>query len=272
MRSLRIVSIGECTIDRYLDVGRDFVGGIALNFAVQSRRAGADAVSLVSCVGTDHGARILEKLRHEGVDASCVRIQEGSTARQDITVVANGERIFPTGGYHLGVLDGFRLEASDYAVIQQHDALACALFRQVEPLFAQTITQVAFDGARVADFLDLADFDGDIGMVERYLRWLTVAFISGSHALVEQLRPLSRRADRTIVVTLGAEGSVALVRGEPLYQPALPVAQKVDSTGCGDAFQAAFTVSYLRDGDVALALRHGAQQAAHVLQHLGAID
>ena len=101
---------------------------------------------------------------------------------------------------------------------------------------------------------------------------LTIAFISGDHELVERLRQLSPATNCLIVVTLGAEGSVALVKGEPLYQPSLRVADVVDSTGCGDAFQAAFTVSDWNHGDVRRASQCGAQQATSVLRHYGAID
>jgi len=62
------------------------------------------------------------------------------------------------------------------------------------------------------------------------------------------------------------------MKGQSLQQPAVPVELPVDSTGCGDAFQSAFTVSYWRDHDVRRALRCGAEQAARVIQHLGAVD
>jgi fructoselysine 6-kinase len=57
-----------------------------------------------------------------------------------------------------------------------------------------------------------------------------------------------------------------------LAQAAIQVDNPVDSTGCGDAFQAAFTVNYFRDGIVAAALHQGAIQAARVLNHFGAFD
>ena len=99
---MRLVSIGECTIDSYRELQKEFVGGISLNFAVNAKRCGADSVSLISRIGTDHNARILKKLAEEGVDSSCVTVTQGNTARQEI-IVADGERIFPPGGYDSGV-------------------------------------------------------------------------------------------------------------------------------------------------------------------------
>lgn len=268
---LRIVSVGECTMDHYLDLQQQFVGGISLNFAVHCKRSGAEHVSLMSRIGADHGARILQKVEYEGIDASYVTMLPGATARQDITLTPTGERIFPPGGYQPGVLQGYRLHDDELHFVQRHNVLVSAMFNQVELLFRQVMESLPFEGWRVADFLDLSDYNKDIGVVEQIIELLTITFISGDHEMVEKLRPLSRAANCVVVVTMGANGSVALVKGEPIYQPSLRVANVVDSTGCGDAFGAAFTVSYWRDGDVRRALQCGAKQAACVLQHYGAI-
>lgn len=269
---LRIVSVGECTTDHYLDLQQLFVGGISFNFAVNCKRRGAERVSLLSRIGDDHGAVILRKLECEGIDVSHISIQAGNTPRQNIVLTAGSERVFPPGGYKTGVLEGYLLNEDDMHFMQQHNVLASALFRQVEPLFRQVIESAQFDGWRVADLLDLSDYNKDIGVVERLHERLKIAFISGDQELVERLRALSRDSQCLIVVTLGAEGSTALVKGEPVHHPSFKVPNVVDSTGCGDAFQAGFTVSYWRDENVPRALQSGAQQAAHVLQHYGAID
>jgi fructoselysine 6-kinase len=268
---LRVVCVGECTIDRYLDLQQQFIGGISLNFAVEARRSGAEVVSLVSRVGDDYGAQVLERLRREGVDASHVAIRPGATATQDISITASGERVFPPGGYRSGVLRGHLLAESDLQFVQAHSILASALFRQIEPLFRQVMEALPFDGWRVADFLDLSDYGRDIRIVEQLSERLTIAFVSGDRETAERLRPVSRAVRCLIVVTLGAQGSVALVDGELVHQPSLKVANVVDSTGCGDAFQAAFTVSYWRERNVLRALQCGAERASRVIQHYGAI-
>ncbi len=267
---LRIVSIGECTIDHYLDLEKQYVGGISLNFAVHCKRSGAEDVSLITRVGKNDERKILQKLATEKVDSSHVKTLNASTARQNITLTASGERIFPEGGYDPGVLKHFQLSDSEIQFVQSHNLLASPMFQQLEPLFWQVMS-LPFDGWRVADFLDLADYKKDMDIVERFIQKLTIAFISGDHHLIDKLRPLSQRTQCLIVVTLGEEGSVALIKGEPLFHPSFKVAEIVDSTGCGDAFQAAFTVSYWREKNIQRALESGARQAATVLQHYGTI-
>ena len=268
--ALRIVSVGESTIDHYLDLRQEFIGGISLNFAVNAKRCGSETSSLVSRIGDDHGQRILARLQQEGVDSSHISVRTGATARQNIVLSQNGERIFPAGGYNPGPLESYRLNDSDIHFIQQHNVLMSCLFQQIQPLFVQ-LTSVPFNGWRVADFLDLSDYGKKCTEMEKLSDQLTIAFVSGDQELMESLRPLSRSTACLIVITSGAAGSVALVKGEPVFQPSLKVTNIVDSTGCGDAFQAAFTVSYWREGDVCRALECGSQQAARVLQHYGAI-
>ncbi len=266
---MRIVSVGECAHDRYLDLGIAFAGGISLNFAVNSLRCGADYVAMVSCVGDDAGGRAaLRKLQHEGIDASHVYVHNGPTAHQDIYILARGERLFPPGGYDAGVVGALRLSDEDRAFVRSFDIMALAKFGQVEGLFRQAINDPAYTGKRVVDFTDSTDY---VKLTE-HLDMVDISFISGDAGAVEALLPFSRGCRGVIVVTHGAEGSTALVQGEPVYQPVVPVAEPRDSTGCGDAFQAAFTVSYFRDGDIRQALERGAHQAARVLQHYGSTD
>ena len=257
---LRVVSIGECTIDHYLDLQKEYVGGISLNFAVHSKRSGAENVSLITRVGKNDESKILQKLAAEKIDSSQVKTLNASSARQNITLTTTGERIFPEGGYDPGVLKTFQLSDAEIQFVQNHNLLASSMFQQLEPLFRQVMS-ISFDGWRVADFLDLTDYKKDIRIVEQFTEKLTIAFISGDHELVENIRPLSRSTNCLIVITLGADGSAALIKGEPIFQSSSTVAEIVDSTGCGDAFQAAFTVSYWREKNVQCALESGARQS-----------
>jgi fructoselysine 6-kinase len=265
---LRIISVGETTIDDYVHLQKEYIGGISLNFAVQSKRAGADLVSLISCVGNNDHSRVLQKLAMENVDSSRVCVRSGRTARQKIIVNSTGERIFPEGGYDSGVLRGWQLQDSDVDFVSEHDVLASTCFQQTERLFQQVMA-LPFVGWRVADFLDLSDYDHDPYMMKQYLNRLKIAFISGDDQMVERVRDLSN-SEALIVVTLGSKGSAVICGERVLYQPAEKVDRIIDSTGCGDAFQAAFTVSYWHEQNIQRALAAGAEQAAIAIQHYGA--
>lgn len=270
---MKVVAVGECTVDRYPELGTERVGGISLNFGVNARREGAEQVALLSCTGTDAGAAaVRRKLAAEGVDASHLHVLSGATASQVIRIVAGGERVFPTGGYSPGVLADFRVTAADDALMRTADVVAVPICRELSHLADAVVAARGITGMRVADLLDGGDLGPDLSGIEPLLGVFSLLFVSGSDATVEWLCPLTRDARCVIVVTRGAGGSSALVHGARIDQPAdrVPAAECVDTTGCGDAFQAAFTVEYARRRDVRAALRVGARRAAMVIRHVGA--
>ena len=270
---MRVVAVGECTQDRYVKLGVAHAGGISLNFAINARRAGAESVALVSCVGTDLAAEaVRRRLSREGIDASQVHVRPGATTSQLITLAAGGERVFPPGGYDPGGLADFRLGADDLALIARADVAALPCFWQIASLVEPILRPAPLGPVRVVDLLDGEDLGPGLAGLEPLLDVVDVAFVSGDDATVEQLLPLSSRSRTLLVVTRGAQGSSALLRGQRHDAPAepVPVAERVDTTGCGDAFQAAFTVSWMRDRDLAAALHAGARRASKVIRHLGA--
>ena len=270
---MKLVSVGESTFDYYPAQNAYFVGGISLNFAVQAKRMGADDVSLVSRVGTDAaGRQILAKLAAEGVNAQRVVTLDGKSAECAIEVRPNGERIFPPNSYHQHVLTGFRPNSADLTFIQQHNVVV-SLYDQSRPndMFDDVMLRMPFDGVRVADFGDWHDYRGGHAVIPPYLNHIDLAFISGNVATIEYFEHFVQQVPCLIVVTLGANGSAALTRGQTLFQSAMPVEQIADSTGCGDAFQAAFTVNYLRNRHIEYALYQGSLNASRVIQHFGAI-
>jgi sulfofructose kinase len=74
---------------------------------------------------------------------------------------------------------------------------------------------------------------------------------------------------RVAAMTLGAQGSLALVEGEYLYSPAF-VVNCVDTTGAGDVFHGAFCYSVLQKMPVAEALEFSNAMAALNCMALGA--
>ncbi|MEM7332256.1 MAG: PfkB family carbohydrate kinase [Chloroflexota bacterium] len=268
---MKIISIGEITVDNYYKQDQTFVGGISLNFAVNAKRCGAETVSLVSCVGTDSGGQlVLETLAKEQVDYSHVAMIEGETAVCGIEVYENGERVFPEGTYHLNVLDQLRLTNEIADFILQHDILV-TLFYSVWPQDMTTQLMMLTEGKlkRVMDFGDWSD--GNFKEVALpFIESIDLAFLSGDEQTIEQIRPIAARVEGLIVVTLGSGGSCAIQKGRMWRQTAVSVLKVVDTTGCGDGFQAAFTVNYFRHGDIKQALEAGAKHASKIINHYGA--
>ncbi|MFT7587403.1 MAG: fructoselysine 6-kinase, partial [Cellvibrionaceae bacterium] len=233
--------------------------------------------SLVSCVGRDeNGQLILDYLQKEQIDTSHVTVRDGKTSNCEIVVLENGERYFPPNSYHQNVLANFEPSAADLTFVQQHDVLVSRYdISYTKVLFNRVMCELEFSGKRVADFGDWFDYDGRHPVVFPYLNQIDLAFISGDEVTVQAFLPLSIDSKAQIIVTLGEKGSVALVDGKIIEQPIIPVERIVDTTGCGDAFQAAFTVTYFQarnpnTHNLKAALQAGAQNASKTLQHFGA--
>ncbi|MEM9774554.1 MAG: PfkB family carbohydrate kinase [Chloroflexota bacterium] len=270
---ISLVSVGESSADYYPQLDKTFVGGISLNFAVQAKRCGLDDVSVVSCIGDDNnGQLILQKLADECVDCSHITVALGKSAHCKIEILENGERYFPPNSYHQHVLATCKPCPDDLKFIQQHDILVSRFdISYTRETFNAVIRDLEFKGRRVVDFGDWFDYSGQHLEILPYLPYVDLAFISGDPNTIDAFLPIAEKFHTQFVITLGKEGSMAIQSGSIIYQPAILVPKLVDTTGCGDAFQAGFTVAYFTGGSIEDALKAGAEQAAKTIQHYGAI-
>ncbi len=268
---MKIVCVGDVCIDRYVDVDRDLRGGVALNFAMHARRAFEpdDEVHVISAIGNDEAGRgLADYLRSEGV-VSHLAVLPGDTAIQPIRLRADGEREF--FDYRAGVLSSFVPDAAARAVIADADLVVAPLHVQIAALFDAAMT-CHTRGLRAVDFADIAD-DPRVERVERYIDSLDIAFFGVSAfdtELIDALRALARRWRKLFVITLGAEGSIAVSAAEETRCPAARVESVIDTTGAGDSFAAGFLAAYMRNLPLDAALEAGAERAAVVISRVGA--
>jgi sugar/nucleoside kinase (ribokinase family) len=75
---------------------------------------------------------------------------------------------------------------------------------------------------------------------------------------------------KTLVITRGADGAVAVEAGKRAEMSAAPVARIVDTTGAGDQFAAGFLAGRLRGRSLEQCLAAGSAAAAEVISHFGA--
>jgi sugar/nucleoside kinase (ribokinase family) len=117
--------------------------------------------------------------------------------------------------------------------------------------------------------------EGVLGMIEAGLVDLLfgneheMRHLTGCNALPECIESLAAKV-RTLVITRGAEGALAVEAGDSVEVPATPVSKVVDTTGAGDLFAAGFLAARLRDRALKQSLEAGAVAAAEVISHFGA--
>jgi sugar/nucleoside kinase (ribokinase family) len=251
-----VAVVGDNTIDRYRGTSRqDYVGGNAVNVAVQLAERGL-AVRYFGAVGPDpEGDRIRDVLTSRGVDVENLVTLPGKSA---LTVI----RVDPAGDRHIEAED-FGVTAEYFPGEEEIARIASADWVQIGmlPRAGDLRRRLRASRAQLRIGQDCSVSDGYAD--------LTVAFQS---APVSQAPALAAQALANgaglAVMTLGPDGSTAYGHERlEIHQPALPV-RVVDTTGAGDSFIAGFVSAFLGSAGVASALAEGARWAARTCTHI----
>lgn len=252
-----------------------FGGGTEANVACAAAHLGWRS-ALLGRVGADlHAEFIVRDLRGHGVRLDhLVRHGQGHSSVAVVAVSPAGERTviwMPARG--LPEIDDTRRKA----------AMAAARWIYTMPYAADQLPTLARQadtaGARVAIDIERESARG-AGRLAQLLKHCDVALMNASGYEAAQGEPPQAAAlatlcreyrARTVVVTLGAQGAMAADRDEGFARcSAVPVAEVVDTTGAGDAFNAAFLVARDRGATLTAALQQASGIAAHIVASLGA--
>ncbi|MFC4909823.1 carbohydrate kinase family protein [Actinomadura gamaensis] len=260
-----------------VDEIRVTAAGSAAGTAVALARLGNEVVS-VGAVGDDDLGDLLGVLmtRH-GVDVS------GLVRRADAQTAASVLPIRPDGGRPSFHAPGANLtltaNAVDPGLLAAADAIHLGgpdvTFGLNDPAFLASLDAARASGTVVTlDFLSnmpdlLHGARAFLGHVDHVLpNEEQAAVLTGEDDPELAARLLLAEGPASVVVTLGAEGSLLATRETVHRVPALDV-PVVDTTGCGDAYCAGYLTALLRGLPYLEAARWGTAAAATVAQGLG---
>jgi fructoselysine 6-kinase len=261
---MNIACFSVACVDYFPQVDRWFVGGNALNQAIHFRRLGHHS-AMVGAVGNDAlGDHVLRVLNEEGVNTTSLHRIPGATASNRLRVDEAGERHEDGQSWNGGVYQNYRFTETDWAFLCRFDLWSThGNMAQYDAMLMQKPPHARL----VVDFLHLPDFE----RMERSKGSADILYSGGGEALADDLASLSAKTGQLIILTLGAGGSIAFHGTRVHRQPALPLSKVLDTTGCGDAFQAACTDAFFRTGDVKQSLLAGAEAGRRTASHWGAL-
>ncbi|MDQ0318739.1 ribokinase [Pararhizobium capsulatum DSM 1112] len=238
-------------------------GGKGANQALAATRAGAK-VRMAGAVGSDaFAADALVLMKEAGTDLSATRTVDEATGTAHILVGGDGENV-------IVVVAGANGKVSDedgraaVAAMSANDTLVLQL--EVPPSAIETAL-IAARQAGIRSLINIAPLTADAARLGRMAdivianetEFELLAEKSGLSAdeRIEEMRRLQGETGQTIIVTLGAEGVVAL-RDGTLYRADGLKIEPVDTVGAGDTF-----CGYLAAGlDAGLAFETALRRAA----------
>ena len=84
---MKIIGVGDNTVDVYLHQGKMYPGGNSVNVPVLCRKAGAEAAAYIGVFGDDVAGKLMyDSLKEEGLDISRVRVIHGQNSKNAITL------------------------------------------------------------------------------------------------------------------------------------------------------------------------------------------
>lgn len=264
---MRVLGIGDNVLDHYVDQGKLYPGGNAVNVAVYTAQLGAVGNEYIGIVGSDvQGDHLLTALEAEGVDVSLVRRAVGPTGSPQVALDEDGDRRFVASNRG-GVQHGLRLRLTedDLAAVASADVVHTSVYSSVEDRLAElaAFSPVSFD---------FSDEHGD-EYVDQVCVHVKHAFFSGAGMERHEVQELAARALRagcsTAVVTLGADGAWVASADGGFVQESQRV-RPVDTLGAGDGFISGFLVGLYAGSAVSEAAAAGAAAASRACGFNGA--
>ncbi len=241
----KLLGIGDNVVDVFVERGKMYPGGNALNVSVYGKMLGAETGYLGYFGNDSYGALNRRVLGEVGVDCSRCRVMEGESGYTRVKV-EDGERVI-TSANQGGDLkrQGWELVPEDLAYISGYKVIYSGLNSYIEPRLRQ-----------IRKYSSILAYDFSNRFTELYLREICpvcdVACISAGHLDLEDTRGILRKMEDfgavLAVGTRGEEGAVVCWKGR-FYEGKAESAAVKDTMGAGDAYLAALlTELFLREG------------------------
>jgi ribokinase len=253
-----------------------FPGGKGANQAVAAAKLGAPT-ALIGRLGKDaFGDELKAFLAAQGVDLSFVQQTSEAHTGTALITLANADNtivVIPGANALVSAADVAApvLAKGDVAVSQFEIPLQAitAFFKRARAAGATTILNPAPAIKAGRELLDLVDIlilnESELGLLAKSELHDT----DDPAVFIEAVRSLQTGKDKTICVTLGKRGVLALVEGRPLIIPG-HTAGALDTTGAGDCFVGAVAAQLADGKSIREALAYANAAASICVQRMGA--
>jgi len=251
-------------------------GGKGANQAIAAARLEAN-VRQIGCVGDDRfGEQLIDALRDNGVHTDAVRsVQEVSTGIASVLLTEGDNRIIVVSGANAmcspDLIREFESAVADSDVILLQLEIPIETAMEATRIAKRHGKTVVLNPAPAAELPDeLLRMIDVITPNRTELASLTGIPVDDKKQLEAAMRKLTTRGPKRVVATLGGAGAAYLTEGqEARFVSGLDV-EVVDTTGAGDAFNAALAVRMAEGFELGDAVRFAICTSALAVTKLGA--
>jgi ribokinase len=270
--SPEIISLGDTAVDLVASVpehprfGGDseisvlqrHLGGSAANFAVAIARLGISS-GLISKVGTDEAGRFLhDGLEREGVDITHLKREDGATGTIFVIVERSGQRtMLSFRGVNVRLLPEEipreyiattrLLHVSGYSLVHapQCDAALTAM-----KYAKDANVRISLDPSPLVHLAGRKVLAETLGLVDLLLpNEAEAKYLSRKKNIRNAGRTLLEKGASIVAMKLGPKGCLVMDQNDEFRVPAFNV-ETIDTTGAGDAYNAAFLAGHLKGWDL----------------------
>jgi len=261
----KVVSVGNANIDLIIIVDRvpepdeevealNFEisgGGSAANFAVAVSRLGLQS-GFIGCLGRDYfGEFLIEEFKKEGVDISQIRVSEKPTGMVIILVERGEKRMIAFRGANLSLKpEHINSEYIRGVEVLHISGARIKVAEKAAEKAKKENVKVSFDPGSIIASMGLK---ACINVIEKtdilMLNKVELKLLTGAKNIIRGAKTLLEFGPNIIAVKLGSEGSLLVSEDRVVRKEAFQV-NVVDTTGAGDAFDAALIYALVSQLDL----------------------
>lgn len=265
-----IASVAECCIDQYVDQQISFLGGTAWNTSWHVSSLGEQSL-LFSCVGNDsYGERYKNEAASVSIETKGLQQKSGKTSTLEVRFDQNQSPLFSE--WNLGVLHEWNITDEEKNILTEFDCVRTVLFKPLVNIF-DTVASISMkQGIKVADFAGVSAYSEGITIIERYIHDFDIVIKSVDAEETQEIsyiKKLSKTSQKKFLLLMGREGSMFVENEKIIVMPTKTQDHPVDTNGAGDAYIAAFLVSYLHDQNIRKAMEQGTHYASKKIMNYG---
>lgn len=275
---------GEAGFDKFLVFGLgdkitvsdvDFsIGGTAANVAVGLAKM-KFKIGIISAIGDDdNGEEILNELKSEKVGTELIKRYRAKNSSFSVIVSYKGERTIFV--YHAFAPENFVIPEKLTTSWVYLGPMAKGHERLYDKITAQVVKndlQVAVNPGAIQIEAGLESFGGlreliNIIFLNRE-EAQKLSGLSGVPKVKDIAKVIQLRGPQIVVITDGQEGAY-VYDGDDFLKVGIYPGHRVDATGAGDGFAAAFLASHILGNDLLTSLKWGVVNSGSVVEKIGA--